>query len=68
MKSKILDNLLLTREPYEEDSKVLALLDIVDELDDFEYSFVMDIAENSCYTEKQSNLITELHYKYIERG
>jgi len=43
------------------------ILDIIDELSDFEYTFIMDMAEGNLLSEKQEAIITEIYYKYIGR-
>ena len=42
------------------------LLNIIDELNDWEYQFVMDMAERSHLTKRQADLIDKMVYDKIE--
>lgn len=47
-------------------TKLDQLLDIADELNDWEYHFVMDMAEQHTVTDGQANLINKMVYDKIE--
>ena len=51
-----------------EEEKVLSeLMGIVDEMEEWDYSFVMDMADNNWISEKQYAIVKQLYYKYFER-
>ena len=43
------------------------LMDLIDDLTEYEYLFIMDISESGYLSEKQENLVNEIYYKYIGR-
>lgn len=54
------DNLVKERTPVED------LLDIADELTDWEYQFVLGIAEKGYMSDKQSDVVNKMIYDKIE--
>jgi len=54
----------------EQSEEINAILEDIDNLrlTDWEYDFIMNVAEKEFLSEKQSDIITQIYKKYIDPG